>query len=298
MKEQQKFEIKVGLTVLMGLVILLAGFYSFRHWSIGTGTEPLQMRFPVSAGLQTGDIVTVNGVTSGRVESVELRAEGVRVLARMDDGVRVTTDARPVIQMLELMGGKKVEITQGTSSTYVGPGDVLTGRVDPDISGALGLFGGVQGDVRDIAHNANTFLRNANNLAGDTVFIRALKDAAVNLRNVSADTRQLLAANRDNIGMLLSRMSILAARVDTLLVELGPDSRAALGDTRRVLARADTLLAEVQDLASDLRSGRGLLHTAIHDTSLVARLDRTLQRVDTLTAILINGELHIRASLW
>jgi phospholipid/cholesterol/gamma-HCH transport system substrate-binding protein len=298
MKEQQKFEIKVGLTVLAGLIILLVGFYSFRNWSLGGGTELLEMRFPASAGLQKGDVVTVNGVSCGRVESVELLADGVRVRARMDEGVRVSTDARPVIQMLELMGGKKVEIAQGVSDRYAGPDDVLIGRVDPDISGALGMFGGVQGDVRDIAHNANVFLRNANTLTGDTVFIRALKDAAVNLRDVSADTRQLLAANRDDISRLLGRMSTLAVRVDTLLMELRPDARAALGDTRRVLARADTLLADLHDIAADLRNGRGLLNTAIHDTSLVTRLDRMLQRVDTLTAILINGELHIRASLW
>lgn len=298
MKEQQKFEIKVGLTVLSGLLILLVGFYLFKNWSIGGAGGALEMRFPVSAGLQEGDIVTVNGVTAGRVEAVTLASDGVRVRARMDPGVAVAADARPVIQLLELMGGKKVEITQAPGGRPAGPGDVLQGHVDPDIAGALGMLGGMEGEMRGIVRDAGTLLHGASALAADTNFIGALRETAQNLRAVSEDTRRLVAANGDDAALLLRRMGVLAQRVDTLLVELRPDARAALGDSRRVMARADSLLTDLQAFTTELRAGRGLLYTAVHDTTLAPRLDRTLRRLDTLTAILIRGDLHIRTSLW
>lgn len=298
MKEQQRNEIKVGLTVVTGLLILLAGFTVFKDWSIGRSEYRLQVHFPHSAGLESGDQVSVNGVRSGKVASVELENGGVLVTALIESDVQVYRDARPVIQMLELMGGKKIEIRQGIDGTPVGPDDVLVGSVDPDIAGALGLLGEMKGDVQDIATQSDSLLRNLNAVVGDRRFIGSLKETAANLHALSAELRIYMERNSENINDLTVNLASLTGRVDTMLFELRPAVEGSLEKSDRVLTGADSLITDVRGLLREVRDSRGMLHAAIHDTSLVGRMDRMLMKFDTLASILIEGEFNTNIDLF
>ena len=298
MKEQQRNEIKVGLTVVVGLLILLAGFSVFKDWSIGRSEYAVKIHFPHSAGLESGDEVAVNGVQSGKVSSVELENGGVLVTALIESDVQVYEDAQPVIQMLELMGGKKIEIRQGGDGKPVGPDDVLEGSVDPDISGALGLLGQMKGDVQNIAMQSDSLLRNLNAIVGDKRFIGSLKETAANLHVLSAELRLYMTRNSDNINDLTVNLTSLTGRVDTMLVALQPAIEGSLEKSDRVLTGADSLIADVHGLVREIRDSRGMLHTAIHDTSLVGRMDRMLMKLDTLTTILIEGEFNTHIDLF
>ncbi|MCB2203757.1 MCE family protein [bacterium] len=298
MKEQQRNEIKVGLTVLVGIIILFLGFFIFKDWSVGRAEYPVHMRFPVSAGLALGDQVSVNGVRSGKVVSVELSDAGVDVVASMHSEVVVRENALPVIQMLELMGGKKIEILQGADGAPLGPDDVLHGEVDPDIAGALGIVGDMEGNVRTIATQADSLLRGVNAIVNDSAFTRSLKETVTNLHTLTSELRGYLTRNSRNIDDLTVNMTRLTGKVDTMLTELHPAIAGSLEKTGRVLDGADTLITDVRGLVTEIRDSRGLLHTAIHDTALVGRLDRMLLRLDTLTSILIQGEFNTHIDLF
>ena len=296
--DQQKNEIKVGVTVLIGLAVLLFGFATFKNWSVGAEEYLLRMHFPASAGLEVGDQVTVNGVRAGKIESVTLQDGGVEVHARISSGIVIKRDARAVIQMLELMGGKKIEIRQGSAGADLDAGALLSGTVDPDIAGALGLLGEMQGNVRDIGTQADSLLRGINAVVGDREFITALKQSIANLHAVSADLRGYVARNNRNLDALTVNAVALTERVDTLLAELHPALRGSLAGADRVLGGADSLIGEVRGLVGEIRDSRGLLHTALHDTTFVRRLDAMLVKLDTLSSIIINGEFETNVSLF
>lgn len=297
-KDEQKNEIKVGATVLIGLIVLLVGFATFKDWSVGADEYLLHMRFPSSAGLEVGDQVSVNGVRAGKVERVTLLDGGVDVMARIDADVVVKGDAQPVIQMLELMGGKKIEIHQGSEGPELRAGAVLRGSVDPDIAGALGLLGELQGNVRDIGTQADSLLRGINAVVGDKAFINSLKQTVANLHSVSADLRGYVSRNSSNLDVLTVNLVTLTERVDTMLAELQPAVRGSLGKTDRVLGNADSLITEVRGIVDEIRGSRGLLNAVLHDSSLVRRVDAMLVKIDTLSSIIINGEFETNVSLF
>lgn len=289
-KEQQRNEIKVGLTVVTGLIILLLGFSYFKDWSVGRSEYSIHMRFHTSAGLDVGDQVTVNGVRAGKIIRVDLKDGGVEVEAVISSDVEVKEHARPIIQMLELMGGKKIDIVQGAEGPPLPDGVVLDGQVDPDVAGALGMLGDMQGNVREIGTQADSLLRSINAIIGDQRFITAMKETISNLHTVSAELRNYLARNGENIEDLTANVVSLTGRMDTLLAELQPAVSESLEKSDAVLTGADSLVTEVRTLVREVRDSRGLLHTAIHDTTLVHRLDRMLVKLDTLSSILIEGE--------
>jgi ABC-type transporter Mla subunit MlaD len=87
-RNHQRNEIKVGITVLAGLIVVLLGFSLLKEWTLTSKTYALKMRFETSAGLQSGDQVTVNGVKAGKVETVGIDGHTVLVHANIETGFR------------------------------------------------------------------------------------------------------------------------------------------------------------------------------------------------------------------
>ena len=298
MKEQQKTEMKVGLTVLMALIIILFGFSYFKNWGVGQTGDVIRIHFPTSSGLQEGDAVSVNGVRAGEIVAVRLQGDGVLVDAAMHRDFHVSIDAVPTIQMLELMGGKKIEIRQGTAPQFADTLTVLEGRVDPDISGALSFVGDLEGDIRELQMQTDSLLRNLNGIVGDREFIGSIKQTAENLRVISEDTRTFIHGNSANFEQLTHDLSRLLATADTLSRELKPGIVSGVEKAGSVLEKTDTLVSSINEILAEMRESRGMLHTIIYDTTLVRRLDETLNKLDTLTAIIINGEFRTNVSLF
>ncbi len=298
MKEEQRNEIKVGLTVIAGLLVLLFGFSVFKNWSIGKEQFELRMHFPQSSGLQRGDQVSVNGVRCGEVADVRLENGGVLVTALIESDVVVHQDAVPVIQMLELMGGKKIDIRQTSDGIPVDAGLVLRGRVDPDIAGALGVLGQAEGNITSITAQADSLLRSLNAVAGDKALISSVKETVANLHAITGDLRGYISRNDDKLDRITGNLLRLTDRADTLMADLQPRIGTGIDKAETVLGNADSLVTDVRTLLAEIRDSRGLLHTALHDTTLVRRMDAMLVKLDSLSSIIINGEFRTSISLF
>jgi phospholipid/cholesterol/gamma-HCH transport system substrate-binding protein len=297
MTKQRKNEFLVGLTVLVGLLILLFAFSYFKEWNTGRGTYALTMRFPTSAGVQAGDIVTVNGVRAGKVEQVTIQRNAVLVRALLAEEFALSEDAHPVIQMLELMGGKKIEISQGVSNVPLDVTKELAGSVDPDIAGALALVGQLQGDVRSIAEKANRLLDNLNAVAGDSSMIAALKTTVRTLDVLARDMRRLVSENAGNANEIAGHVATLTHRADSLLAVFPPRVQRSLDRADRTLVGADSLVTDIRGVVTELRTGQGLVPRLLNDTTLARNVDRLLQKVDSLTDIINGGQLRIKIRL-
>jgi phospholipid/cholesterol/gamma-HCH transport system substrate-binding protein len=297
-KEEQRNEIKVGLTVIAGLLVLLFGFSVFKNWSIGKEQFELRMHFPQSSGLQRGDQVSVNGVRCGEVADVRLENGGVLVTALIESDVVVHQDAVPVIQMLELMGGKKIDIRQTSDGIPVDAGLVLRGRVDPDIAGALGVLGQAEGNITSITAQADSLLRSLNAVAGDKALISSVKETVANLHAITGDLRGYISRNDDKLDRITGNLLRLTDRADTLMADLQPRIGTGIDKAETVLGNADSLVTDVRTLLAEIRDSRGLLHTALHDTTLVRRMDAMLVKLDSLSSIIINGEFRTSISLF
>lgn len=298
MKRISNYEIRVGLTVIVGLLILLFGFAYFKGWTLTDSLQHITIRFPTSAGLQKGDQVSINGVKSGKVESVMLNGAAVDVKVALQNDAVLWTDARATIQMLELMGGKQVAIMRGNSGFPYDASHVMTGSVDPDIAGALEMIGELGTTARGIPGKVDTLLDNANALIGDKQMAASLREAVENFRAVSSDLRGLLADNKANVRLITSDMVNLTRRLDTVLAMVQPFVRDLPGTTTRLAGKADTLLSDVQELVRDVRDSRGMVHKLLHDATLNSRLDVLLQRLDSLTSLLVDGDLRVRVKFF
>lgn len=135
-------EVKIGLTVLAGLLaayLSIAWVKSIHLFAASRDTYRIQ--FDHVAGLMEGDPVMVLGYPSGNVSSIQLKDGKMEVAISMKTGIELRSDAVAEIQIKELMGGKKVEITPGTEGSVLVSGDLIAGKTSLDFSTAFSRFG-------------------------------------------------------------------------------------------------------------------------------------------------------------
>ena len=117
MKNERKTEIRVGLTVLVGILVFIWILGWAKNFSLQSNEQLIKVRFINVSGLEIGDQVTVNGMRKGYVKEMIVEPNNVVVELSIDNDIKLKEDASFAISMLDLMGGKKVEVFPGTSST-------------------------------------------------------------------------------------------------------------------------------------------------------------------------------------
>ena len=70
MKDQRKTEIKVGVTVILGLLIFLWIYGWAKNFTVNSHRKEISVEFASVSGLSEGDPVTINGVKKGYVKKI------------------------------------------------------------------------------------------------------------------------------------------------------------------------------------------------------------------------------------
>ena len=83
--------------------------------------KSVAIRLATSGGIDAGSPVVVNGVRRGTVTQVSNDNGGVLVTATLDDVSDLKSDAQALVSILEITGGKKIELTPGSAATALNP---------------------------------------------------------------------------------------------------------------------------------------------------------------------------------
>jgi phospholipid/cholesterol/gamma-HCH transport system substrate-binding protein len=99
------------------IAMLLAGLVggAFVLWPAGKGHEVVAY-FPSTVGLYPGDDVRVVGVPVGTIETIDPRANDVKVTIKVDDGVELPADARALIIAPNLVSARFIQFTPAYKS--------------------------------------------------------------------------------------------------------------------------------------------------------------------------------------
>ena len=113
MKSNKNLELKVGLLSIAAIILLVVGITLVKGISVSISQNVIRLRFEQSAGIQESAPVTINGVKRGSVTKVENDNGSVLISANLSDISDIKEDAFAKITMLEITGGKKIEIFPG-----------------------------------------------------------------------------------------------------------------------------------------------------------------------------------------
>ena len=163
MKDQRKTEIRVGITVIVGLILFLWILGWAKNFSFVSNEKEITVVFKNVAGLEIGDNVTVNGVRKGYVKGMQIKNNQVFVLLSLDKDVNLSKDASFAVAMLDLMGGKRIEIQPGNSTEPFDYNTVHKGKFFADIPYVMSMVGNMQEDIAGSLKDIKVTLKSLNN---------------------------------------------------------------------------------------------------------------------------------------
>jgi phospholipid/cholesterol/gamma-HCH transport system substrate-binding protein len=288
---------------------------------IGRRQREVVARFRDVGNTRVGNAVVIRGVVGGRVQAIELAANGwVDVRMKLDPSVQLPADPVVLLNESSLFGEwqatvierKALPHDEAVQREVADPGrgaGVLPGASQPGIGKLTAVAGQIAGDVATVAGRVEVAFDDqaARELRGS---IRNVADLSTTLSSVvrthASDLDVLSAELRKAIETLnrtANSVQTTAGRVDS--VTTSPQVRAIVTDvaaastelrhaatqvndlSRRFATsqtRLDAVLATGDSLLSKINSGQGSLGLFVNDPSMYRRTDSLLTQLRALAA--------------
>jgi phospholipid/cholesterol/gamma-HCH transport system substrate-binding protein len=286
---EERTDIKVGLTVIVGIVLLLVGIGWAKQWTVGRHEQIVSAVFPTAGGLEPGDPVMMSGLKRGTVRTVEAHGTGAMVSMTLDQPADLRKDASASISMLELMSGKKVEIWSGVSQEKLSKDSIIHGTYSGDISSLVAMLTSLSGTFASISGQADTLLVSLNAIIhNDTLkskLKRTLDLADGTLTDVDAAASRaakLLSENGPAITKTLADADSTLHNLSSIMGENRAGIRVLIDSGGRAIADARSAMARVDSLLASGDRKNTLLYRLTKDEGFAMRLDSTVTSLDKL----------------
>ena len=201
-----------------------------------------------------------NGITSGN-----------EVFYRGLDVDKIPIDSRFEIGDFSLISGKAIEITPGTSTTFLAPNDTAIGVSGYGMNQAVAGLQSLETQISRVLSNVDTLTGHGTQRRLDLVLTdmnRTLSalDAQVtgNLKQTLTNVNQITSDNKESINTLINSLSDNSRKLS-----------AFLENSSETAQQLDFLLA-------NLNAGRGTAGNIVRSDSLYKSLNNTVSSIDSL----------------
>ncbi len=272
-------ELRVGLLVILAIVATSTWLLFLKEFKFSVATFPLTVEFEQVAGLKPGAPVEILGVVRGKVRSVELMQDRVRVGLEIEEGTFIGADAR-VLLVTDLFDPTSLRVVPGRETAAVQAGARLRGESGADFAQLMREGAELVGSLSSLAARLDSVSGGGrlDSLAGD------LEGGVRELRAWTAESRTQTRA-------VLARVDGLTANFDRFLDENAEPVSRTVADLGQAALRADSLATDLSRLAQSLsriseglEAGEGSLGKALASPALHDSLVRTVGRLDSLIA--------------
>jgi phospholipid/cholesterol/gamma-HCH transport system substrate-binding protein len=276
---------------LLALVALIGGILWGKGVAVGVSTKTLRIIFPNASGIEVGAPITLYGVRKGSVTALEVVPEGVRVTAVIEPTIPLHGDATASLQMMELMGGKKIEVDPGKAPSRLPDNATIPGFIQGDIGAILSSAGDLTADARQIIRRLDSAIVSVTGIIDDPRFRSNIRSTLSNLESASVSANDLVKRNQAAINQTIRNLNDLSidlkgilARTDRAVQstvgtaqEVAADARQVIGTADGTVRKADSLVTRLDQLVKDLKEGDGLVSKLIYDKEFAEELEETIK---------------------
>lgn len=284
--------VKLGAFVLAGLLFLVLLLYMIgRNRNLFSSNYILKARFVNVQGLVPGSNVRYSGIQTGTVKSIEIVNDTTIEISMLVDTKMeniIKKDAIVSIGSDGLVGNKVVNIIPGDANDELAKdGDILLSRNPIDTDSILKTLSKTNEDVAEVVSGLKLTVERINNSAAlwsilaDESLPGDLRQSASNIRK--ATSRAGLMA--DDLHDILTDVKSGKGTVGTLLRDtaFANNLNQAVIKMKQVGTNADKLSLQMNTLLTglqnDLNTGKGAANAILKDTSVVSKLNTSLDNI-------------------
>ncbi len=304
-------EIRVGIVSILSIALLIGGIMLGKGISLDPSLKQIKIRAASSGGAEAGSPVVINGVKRGQVTGVVNQNGTVIINAEVDDVSDLHADATARVTILEITGGKKIELTPGTQPEPFDISREIPGTVSADLGGLVATIGDVSGNAVSIVRRLDSLTGTLTELTRDGQFVTDVKTISSEGAIFVKDLRTWFAANRDPLGASIRdlrsiasqlrasveknepKVSRLIERLDATLASID----GTLGRADKALTNADSLVRRIDSVLIEVKANKGLLNTMIYDEKFADRFDSTLYWIRAILQDARNKGVNVNVGL-
>jgi phospholipid/cholesterol/gamma-HCH transport system substrate-binding protein len=281
--DKSRLEVKVGLFVLIGLVLLAVALIQFsKGTSLFRGTYQLRLHAVNVGGLKQRAGVLLAGVEVGSVSQIKLADDGksVTIVLSIYKNFPIYHDARFVIEQAGFLGDQYVSVIPTTNNPPVLTNNAEVNCQEPfnlqevarSTAGFVQRIDETAKKLDDAVTDLRRVVLNGETLTNFAVAInntRAFSEQALGTVN---DINTLVATNGTQISLAVSNavlfsqeLTSLAGSANSLLATNGAEIGVAVQNVK-----AST--EELKQLMDGLQSGQGLAGTLLQNPQLATNV--------------------------
>lgn len=285
-KLKRSKEIKAALFVLLGIFLFLIGFNFLNGTSLFKSENTLYAVYDQVEGLQSGTKVTVNGLTIGKVSSINFLPETDKILVSFTVRNDLQFSKNSVAELYEagLIGGKSIAIIPVyDQESFLASGDTLRSRIKPGLTDVVGSeIAPLQKKLDTVLSDADTLIGALNTILDDQAqsglneAFANLSTTVTNLNTISSDLSNILSSQGKNINTTLENLAETSDNLNQITDSL---SRANL---KGVITKFESTATSLNLVLSSINRGEGSLGKLIQDDALYNNLEASTKEVELL----------------
>lgn len=251
-------EVIVGAFMIM--VMLGMGYFTIilSREPLFTKKITMEVVFNGINGLNKGDRVVIRGMHIGKVKGFKLEEQGVRVTAILDEPITLRSDYKISVVASSILGGRQLEIDEGSPGAKVLPADMpLRGR-----------------DPHDLLAEATELITEIKKAFVEGHVISNIQEAVAQVKQVT--TR--VSEGKGMLGKLLSEdetlykdlsATVASLKTVTARLEKGEGTLGKLMSTDdQVYKDLAASVASLKNITASLEKGEGALGKLMKDNKL------------------------------
>jgi phospholipid/cholesterol/gamma-HCH transport system substrate-binding protein len=293
--EKSRLELKVGLFVAIGLVLLAVLLVQFsKGTSLFRGTYSLKLHAVNVGGLKMKSGVLLSGVQVGTVSQIQLAPDGksVTITLKVYKDFPIYHDARFVIEQAGFLGDQFVAVIPTTNAPPVLADGAEVNCQEPfnlqEVArSAAGFIQRLDGtakkldaavtDLRAQVLNAQTLASFGTSITNLRVFTEQAIDAVKGINGIVATNGSQVGIAVSNAVYFTTELNRLAGSAQDILATNGDNLTAA---TKNI----EDLTVTFKQLAADLQAGKGLAGTVLQNQQLATNVQTIAANLSITTS--------------
>ena len=295
-------EIKTAILVIASILLFIWGYSFLKGRDLLSSYNKYYVQYANVDGLVSSAPITINGLTVGKVNSIELQKDWTSLVELQINGdYKIPKNSVAELYSPGPIGGKQIAILPNTATQELAvSGDFLKS------ANKLGLTEEVSNQIKPIKEkldkvleNANTMLVNINEVL-DEKTKQNLKGSLENLnatlaefKVASATVNGMLAENKGKINATMTNFEKSSANLSKMSDSL---AKANIAQTVKNLEKT---LASVDKLMADMQAGKGTLGKLAKDEALYTNFAKSSRELELLLQDLrLNPTRYVNVSLF
>lgn len=280
MKEFFTKEIRIALTVIIGIVVLFVGMNFLKGIIVFSNDNSYKVVMRDINGLSASSPVYAKGFQVGVVRNILYDYEGVNggiiVTIDVDNKMRIPVGTTAEVSS-DLMGNLKLNlILSDNMRESIEPGGVIIGSLG---KGMMDEVAQMMPQLKALLPKLDSILTNVNIIMSDPALksiIDNVNGATDNLNKSSAQLNKMMTQFESTMPGMLQKVDAVLGNTEQITSDI------AKADVAATMKNISATLQNCRELTDKLNSNEGSLGKFINDPSLYDNLNATMRDADSL----------------